>query len=156
MLKSRWFFGPLLGLLTCWLTLPVASRADSVVFSNFGPNGRFDAFVGLVAPFGAAYSTTGVPGDVGVPFTPSSDADLSQIILALGWENGSPPDSTTVELVNSNNGVPGTSVLESWPATALPFDGPLVGPTTFTSSPGVFLAAGTQYWIVAQTDGVDF
>jgi hypothetical protein len=157
--KSRSLFGPVFVLLACWLVFPAASRADSVIFSNFGPQGAvYHLTLGSAGPFGAAYSTTGVPGDVAVPFTPSSDAELSQIILPLLLESiaGVPtPNDTTVELVDSVNGLPGPTVLESWSPIVLPFftDSP---PVTLTSAPSVFLASGTQYWIVVGTVGTDF
>ena len=143
-----------LGLLL-FLLIPVSVRADSVIFSNFGAGPGFDLTLGLAAPFGAAYEPNGIPDDVAVSFTPSSDTTLSQIVLALLWEHTFPPNSTTVELVNSVNGFPGTTVLESWSGLAIP-SLTASPPVTLTSSPGVFLSGGTQYWIVVGTEGADF
>lgn len=143
-----------LGLLI-FLLVPLSARADSVISGNFGPGPGFDPTLGWVGPAGAAYSTNGIPFDGAVTFTPSSDATLSQIILPLLWENIYPPNSTTVKLVNSVNGFPGTTVLESWSGLAIPSQS-FSPPVTLTSSPGVFLSGGTQYWIVVGTEGADF
>lgn len=148
----------LLILFTCVVTFPTASRADSVIFSNIATGLGYQPTVGLAAPNAGVYSPTGGTFDVAVSFTPSSDADLSQIVLPLVLESvaglPTPPNDTTVELVNSVSGLPGPTVLESWSSIVLPT---LTGspPVTLTSTPGVFLASGTQYWIVVGTVGSD-
>lgn len=148
--KGALYFGLLL-----FLLVPPGARADSVVFSNFGPGIGFDPTIGWVGPAGTAYSVGGVPFDVAVSFTPSSNVDLSQIFLPILWQIPDPPNSTTVTLVNSAGGAPGATVLESWSGLTVPslsFSPPL----TLTSSPDVLLSAGTQYWIVVGTEGSDF
>jgi hypothetical protein len=135
-----------LGLLI-FLLVPLGARADSVIFSNFGKGLGFNPTEGWVGPSG--------PDDFAVSFTPSSDVDLSQIFLAILWESAYPPNSTTVELVNSTNGAPGTTVLESWSGLAVPSQS-FSPPVTLTSGPGVFLSDGTQYWIVVEAEGSDF
>jgi hypothetical protein len=132
-------------LLLCWFAIPTTSYADSVIFSNLGPGNSY------IGPCTCGWGVgTGWYGSVAVPFTPSTNVELSQILVALTI-----PGSGTLELLNDNAGTPGTTVLESWNISTLP---PWQGPSTiqpsqtFTANAGVNLTGGTQYWILAETN----
>jgi uncharacterized protein (TIGR03437 family) len=90
------------------------------------------------------------------PFTPSGNFILTQVDLALGWSSGT--NGAIIDLVNDQNGVPGTSILESWNISSLPSTGPNAL-TTLTSNGTVLLTQGTPYWLVAKgaaSDTLDF
>lgn len=117
----------------------------TVIFSNLGPGNSY------IGPCTCGWGVgSGWYGSVAVPFTPSTNVELSQILVALTI-----PGNGTLELLNDNAGQPGTTVLESWNISTLPpWQGPsTIQPTqTFTANPGVNLTAGTQYWILAETN----
>lgn len=84
---------------------------------------------------------------VAAPFTPGGAVMLSQIDLALGWLSGT--NGAVINLVNDNNGVPGTSLLETWTVTNLQYTGP-ADLVSVSSTSTVPLQRGTQYWIVVE------
>ena len=133
------------------------AKPDSVVYSDYGSGMTASTSVGwCVSGSTTAFCGPAVPRWVASPFTPSGSFSLTQIDLALGYNAGT--NGVTVELVNSQNGLPGSTVLEYWTASSVP---PLI-PTpdlSLTSTGGVILQSGTQYWIVAMGtagDTLDF
>ena len=132
-------------ILLCLFVFPAISLADTVVFSNLGPGNSY------IGPCTCGWGVgAGWYGSVAVPFTPSTNVELSQIFVALTTAN-----TGTLELVDDNAGTPGTTILDSWNISTLPpWQGPsTIQPTqTFTADPGVDLTGGAQYWIVAQTN----
>lgn len=129
-------------------------RADTV-FSNFELNYGIGRSAGWCVT-GNTNKDCGPQTDrwVASPFTPNGTFTLTQVDLALG--NSSGTNSALVELVNSVSGVPGTSVLESWSVAGLPSSFSSSTPLlTLTSTGGVTLDSGTQYWLVAKASAAD-
>jgi uncharacterized protein (TIGR03437 family) len=90
------------------------------------------------------------------PFTPNGNFSLTQIRLALGWISGT--NGAVIDLVNSNAGVPGTAVLQSWTVAQLPPSGPSTL-TTLTPTSPILLKNGVEYWLIvkgAASDTLDF
>lgn len=134
-----------------------SARADSVIAGNLGPGESYLETSGTTV-LGSA-GVFGSRSDA-VPFTPTQSLNLSQILIAL-TSNGA-VDNATVELVVDSGGEPGSTVLESWSLSGLPslFSvSAITAAQTLTSTPGILLSAGTQYWIVAEpatSDTSDF
>lgn len=109
----------------------------------------------IYSDFGSGYSfntTNGWDVDpvqiIAEAFTPSSDFTLTQIDIALSFDNAfSGTNGATVELVNDANGSPGSTVLEYWDLTNLPDSSTSFTPETLTSSSNPTLSSGTQYWV---------
>lgn len=74
----------------------------------------------------------------------AQSATLSSVIAALGHASGSFVPSA--ELVNDNNGQPGTTVLTTFAFPALPASG--FADLTFTPNSNVTLSSNTDYWFV--------
>ena len=146
-LSSAELFGPINGNFT--------------VFSDFGPNMTSNSSIN-----GSGWCVTGdsAPGCgppvdrwVASPFTPNGNFTLTQIDLALGA--ATTDNSAVIELMDSVDGLPGTTVLESWtdmnvPSSVVPGPSPVV---TLDSAGGFTLQSGAQYWLVAKGyTGVSF
>ena len=119
-----------------------ATRADQIVFSNFGPGMTFNT----VQSIGVTGSNISGGQILAQAFTPSGDFTFSSAQLAMGIIGG--PNILQVVLMTSSGGLPG-NIIESITLTSA------VAPLT---SPGIVLAnsalhpplnAGTQYWLVA-------
>jgi hypothetical protein len=126
------------------------SNANTVLFSNLGPNGEFDGTQGRFVNgdmFDGAITTA-------MPFTPSVSMKIGDAALALVHHYGT-ESLVTVYLEADNNGAPG-SVLESLNQAGDVTD--VAGLVTFNSSAGTMLQAGVQYWIVAvaASDSFDY
>lgn len=124
------------------LMLPIALRADQVVFSNL-PS---------VAPYYAnlGYEVESVP-ITAMSFTvaPGSGFDLTQIDLALTYVAG-PNSGAIVKLLDNSGSTPGTTVLGTWNFGALP----AIGTTTsilqtISGISGIVLDGGSTYWLMA-------
>jgi len=130
----------LLGLVA---SFPIASKADSIIFSDFGPGHSYNSEAGLTIA-----GTQSMPGFVewGEPFTPNARFDLTEIEMALGWVAG--VNEVTVSLDTNNGGAPGRA-LASWSFVGLP----QVGTTnsivqTMAFAHGIVLQPGQTYWLV--------
>ena len=75
----------LLGLMGCITSFPIASRAESVIFNDFGAGHRYNSAQGLTVA-----GTQSMPGFVewGEAFTPNGRFNLTQITMGLGWLAG--------------------------------------------------------------------
>lgn len=138
------------------ITAPVA-KSDTVIYSDYGAGMTTSTSVGwCISGSTTPFCGPAVPRWVASPFTPSANFALTQIDIALGYNAGT--RGATVELVNSQAGLPGTTVLESWTTSGVP----TLVPTpdlNLVSTGGVTLQSGTQYWIVAMGtagDTLDF
>ncbi len=130
----------LLGLIA---SFPIGSRADSIIFNDFGTGHSYNSGAGL-----AIAGTQSMPGFVewGEPLTPNARFDLTGIKMALGWVAG--VNGVTVSLDTNNGGAPGRA-LASWSFVGLP---PL-GTTnsivqTMAFAHGIVLQPGQTYWLV--------
>jgi hypothetical protein len=119
-----------------------ATRADQIIFSNFGPGMTFDTRSGILI------SGSNVLGGhvVAQAFTPSADFSFSNAQLAMGILSG--PNILQVVLMTSSGGFPGT-ILETITLTnaVAPFTSAGIVLANSTLHP--MLNSGTQYWLVA-------
>ena len=83
----------------------------------------------------------------GMPFTPSVNATVTHIGVAVGWVTGT--NEVTVTLNADNGGLPG-SVLGTFNISSLPSFGSCCS-VEVESLSGVPVNAGTQYWVVVQS-----
>jgi len=100
------------------------------------------------------YTISGSASGVGatfadaMPFTPSANATVEEIGLAIGFISGT--NEITVSLNADNGGVPGTS-LGSFNVSNLPTFGECCSVELQSVGSGIPVTAGTQYWVVVQT-----
>jgi hypothetical protein len=119
-------------------SLPIGAM---LLFSNFGPGNGYNCCTGW---------TVSEPGAVGLfrpamAFTPSVNAQVTQIDIALGHVSGT--NNATISLAQDNGGVPGT-ILRTWPVALQPPFGTCCIVTTVGGSL-VPVAAGHKYWVIA-------
>ena len=130
-------------LIGVWLVLFIASdaRADTVVFSNFGPGMTFNTNTGITIDGGNLFRVT-IPA---VAFTPSESVTFSSALVAIGHSDG--PNILQVLLMTSGGGLP-ANVIESFTLTDLPefASGEIV---VINSALRPVLTSGIQYWLVA-------
>jgi len=129
----------------------MANAATPVTYGDFGANLSFNTNLTLsgwcVSGSDTLNCTTAFTRYVAVPVPPAGNFTLASVQLALNSVTGS--NDAIVQLVNSVNGDPGTTVLESWTISGLPsYLSP--GVVTLSSTGGVVLHANTQYWLVAK------
>jgi len=125
-----------------WLLLFVASeaRADTIVFSNFGPGMTFNQLQGI--------GVTG-SGDVfggfipAYAFTPTETFTFSSAQLPMNLVTG--PNHFQVLLMTSSGGLPGTIIETITLTDAVPMFPPQI--VVANSSLHPVLTAGTQYWL---------
>jgi hypothetical protein len=132
--------GILLGLMA---SFPIASRADSIIFNDFGAGHSYNSGAGLTIA-----GTQSMPGFVewGEPLTPNARFDLTEIEMALGWVAG--VNGVTVSLDTNNGGGPGRA-LASWSFVGLPrlrTTNSIVQTMAFAH--GIVLQPGQTYWLV--------
>jgi hypothetical protein len=84
---------------------------------------------------------------VGMGFTPTADAIVRQIDIALGFVTGG-PNAATVQLAEDRAGAPGT-VLRTWKVRELPTFGTCCTVKTITAE--IAVHKGRQYWLLAET-----
>ncbi|MFZ0201263.1 MAG: choice-of-anchor R domain-containing protein [Candidatus Sulfotelmatobacter sp.] len=130
----------LLGLMA---SFPIGSRADSIIFNDFGAGHSYNSGAGLTIA-----GTLSMPGFVewGEPLTPNARFDLTEIKMALGWVAG--VNGVTVSLDTNSGGGPGRALV-SWSFVGLP----RLGTTnsiaqTMAFAPGIVLQPGQTYWLV--------
>lgn len=126
------------------------NNGNFTAFSDFGPGMSYSNTVGWCVS-GATTLNCG-PATVrwvASPFTPSGNFVLTQVDLPLVYNSGT--NGAIVELVNDVDGLPGTSVLESWTLTNLPN----TGVVSLVSTGDVTLVGGIQYWLVATAQAGD-
>jgi hypothetical protein len=125
-----------------------AKRA--VVFSNFGKKNYL--YENNVA-WDVAGPVSGVQRQwVAMPFTPSFDAQVTQISVAVEHNRGS-PNSFVLSLTADNGGqIPG-NVICSWIVSNAPKFGTCCTVDTVNEIKPLIVEKGTQYWVVAKTNG---
>ena len=118
------------------------ARADTVVFSNFGPGMTFNQLQG----FGVLGSDDPHGGGIAaVEFTPSQTVTFSSAQLAMNLVTG--PNSFQVLLMTSLGGFPGNIIETITLTDAVPMFPPQIVVANSALHP--VLTAGTQYWLVA-------
>ncbi len=130
------------------LAFGAASASADVIFDTGLPGGFF-GYIG--------YDVSSTQS-VGVAFTPSANYTLDDVgVWFMSNDFDNPGRTFTLSLRNSvpgsNNGVPGPITYETWnmAATAIGWD-PML--ETATSSLHPLLVAGTQYWLVAESNEI--
>jgi hypothetical protein len=139
-----------LGLLALLFAAPAVSRADVVLFTNFGPSLGYDTGGG--GPVGNAFDGNNY-GEAD-SFLSSATDKLSSIDIALGcFYTGGCPDSFTVALDSNSGGHPGAA-LESFSVSGsgLGVFGNPNTPLVLTSVLMPTLTAGTEYWVSVTSD----
>jgi hypothetical protein len=125
-----------------------SAEASTIVFSNLGPGNSYNGSGAYVIS-----GSTTIFGDLdqGSQFVPSQTVTLDSIEAALTYDRG--PNAMELWLMSDDAGVPG-SILESFSFTNLPpFDSTSTALAVGTSASHPLLMAGTQYWVIASTDG---
>jgi hypothetical protein len=140
-----------MGVWTLLFAAPAVSRADVVLFTNFGAGFSYNTGAGNFV--GNAFDGSGNNYAEGDTFTPTTSANFSTLDIALSCFLAC-PDNLTVSLDKNNAGVPG-AVLESFTVA-----GPSLGafgannpPVALTAvGPPILLTAGTPYWVTVSAD----
>jgi len=81
------------------------------------------------------------------PFVASANYDLTQLDLGLFNPGLTGDDSVMITLVSDSSGLPGATI-ESWTVSSVPENCCTL--VTVTPTQTVLLAAGEQYWVIAQ------
>ncbi len=122
---------------------PSLPQGAFYIYNNFGPGNAYNCCVGWTV--GESGSSVGLAASA-MSFTPSSNAQVTQIDLALGHVGGT--NNATIELARDNGGIPG-AVIGSWGAAGLPAFGSCCGVTTVHTGTLIPVGAGRTYWVVA-------
>lgn len=134
---------------------PVIQETDSnpakleTIFSNLGPKGLL--YTDNVS-WDVAGPDSGVPEQwVAMPFTPTFDAEVTRIAIAVEHSSGLP--NFFVLSLNADGGglVPG-SVIHRWIVKDAPQFGTCCILDIAKDERGLKIHKGTQYWVVAQTN----
>lgn len=142
-MKTRNISRSALFLFVLMAAFPIASRADSIIFNDFGTGHNYNAKTGLA--IGGKNSNPGFV-EWGEAFVPKAKFDLSAITMALGSITGS--NGVTVSLETSIGGAPGKT-LASWSFLALPQLGTTSSTVqTMTFADAIVLQKGQTYWLV--------
>lgn len=129
-------------LIGVWVLLFIASeaRADTIVFSNFGPGMTFNELQGI------AVTGSGDPLGGSIPalaFTPSETFTFSSAQLAMNLVTG--PNLFQVLLMTSSGGFPGNIIETITLTDVVPMFPPQIVVANSALHP--VLTAGTQYWL---------
>jgi hypothetical protein len=118
------------------------------IFSNLGRGRkRYTDNVGL----DVAGPDSGVTEEwIAMPFTPTSDAEVTQISVAVQHISGS-PNSFVLSLNQDSGGLPG-KVIHRWLVKHLPHFGTCCTLDVVRTAQGLKVRKGTQYWVVAETN----
>lgn len=119
----------------------------SIIYSNASiyPLGKYWCCTGYTIT--GSGSIVGTQFADGMPFTPSANATVTHIGVAVGWVTGT--NEVTVTLNADNGGIPGT-VLGTFNLSSLPNFGSCCSVEVENVS-GVPVTSGTQYWVVVQS-----
>jgi hypothetical protein len=83
-------------------------------------------------------------------FTPAADHTVTRIEVAVGYPEGK-TNGVVLSLNSDNNGVPGAA-LKTWNASGLPRFGTCCALVVKSTSTGIPVSAGKQYWVVLSTN----
>ncbi len=143
-----WIFPKLLLTIVIAAVLAIATagetRADQIIFSNFGPGMTFDTGHGYTI----GGSLAPAPSVIANRFTATSNMTFSSAQLALGFVTG--PSILQVLLETDTGGLPG-SIIETFNVNIGPF--PPGNAVTALSVLNPLLTSGTNYWLVVYAPG---
>jgi hypothetical protein len=150
----------------------IAQSTDSTaaktvtLFSNLGPSSTDLYFSGVSAggTSGDCIKGAGASGSTfcgrftgetwqAMPFTPKQNSHATELEAAVGFFAGT--NQFLLALFNDDNGVPGTALATVTVTNAPPESTCCTLDTASLGTPGIALTAGTQYWVVVQTDDVN-
>jgi hypothetical protein len=119
-----------------------------VIYNNIStyPLGRYWCCSGWT--ISASGSIIGAQFADAMPFTPTSNAHVTKIVVGVGYVTGT--NGVTVSLNDDNNGLPGDPIA-SFDLSNLPTFGTCCVLEIQNYSPGTAVTKGTQYWIVVTT-----
>jgi len=132
---------------------PQAAPAGLIkIFSNLGPN-QFNLYTDNWYWYITGPNVVGLPIKqqfVSMPFTPTSNARVSQVRLALQYK-GSGGDLFYVSIYGDSGGHPGTSLAGPVTLTDVPPFGTCCTLAVAKFDPPLPVTGGTTYWVVAST-----
>ena len=128
------------------LLMAVPVHAATILFSNLVQPGNQYGPDGVGIGHTPALQNAGDYLLYGVPFTPSTSADLTMIEAPLGVVSGQ--NQIQAFLMSDSGGAPG-SIIESFVVSGLPVAPGPFPLTTINSSLDPLLVAGQEYWFVA-------
>jgi hypothetical protein len=121
------------------------------IFSNLGSKtDTYDDTNGWSVNGPKCSVCTRAPEWIAMPFTPKVNATVTQIQIALQYNN-SGTDGFNLVLAADSAGLPGKS-LHSWDEKSLPNFGTCCKLVTAKYATGVKVTKGKRYWVVARTD----
>lgn len=127
-----------------------AEREDpklNTIYSNLGTGGSvYNCCTGWT--ISATGSIVGAQNWIGEAFTPTADASVTKIRVAVGYVAGT--NGVSIGLTEDKGGVPG-KYLKRWTRVNLPGFGTCCTLKIVTDSGGIPVKAGTQYWVVVKT-----
>jgi len=122
-----------------------------VIYNNFGKVTR--PYEDLVA-WDVAGPDSGIAEQwVAMPFTPTQNAEVDLIAVAIEHHTGS-PNSFVLSLNADSGGLPGTPI-QTWSVNNSPQYGTCCVVDVVKGTGGIRVAKGVQYWVVASTDQND-
>jgi hypothetical protein len=90
---------------------------------------------------------------IAAAFKPTADHTVTTITVAAGYTQGA-TNGVVLALYSDSNGKPGKS-LKSWSLSNLPNFGVCCTLVTGTTTSGIAVSAGKQYWVVLKTNGTE-
>lgn len=137
----------------------MVNRPMRAVMPGESPEGLYTIYSNLGQNPDAYDLTFGIPVEgpqgplgeqwIAVPFTPTSNAEVTEIEVALGYVTGF--NGVTISLNKDNNGVPGTAI-RTWNPTNLFLAGGCCHLRVVKAPKGKKVRQGVQYWVVASTN----
>lgn len=128
------------------------------IFSNLGPN-QFNVYTDTdgwdvtgpdaVIIEASASGTTSFQQFTGIPFTPSSNAQVTQVRAAVQYVSGDKLFYLSIH--GDSGGTPGTLLAGPVAVTHLPDFGTCCTLAAANFDPPLAVTGGTQYWVVAST-----
>jgi hypothetical protein len=123
--------------------VPVALKT---IYSNLGNKSDLYTCCGFILT--GPNSSFGFSSFTAMPFTPKSDAHVSQVQVAMQYRSGA--NQINLSIYSDSGGVPGTLLAGPVTVTNLPTHGTCCTLDIAGFTP-VAVIAGTQYWVVADT-----
>lgn len=117
------------------------------IYGNLGT--KTDAYSDINAWAVAGPNSVGGTHFFGLPFTPKSNAHVSQVKAALQY-NGSGANQVNLSIYGDSSGVPGTLLAGPVTVTNLPASGTCCTLAIANFTP-LAVTVGTRYWVVADT-----
>jgi len=119
------------------------------LFSNLGAS-KTAAFYGAAWLLTGPNSVSAFQQWVAMPFTVKAASTVDQVQVAIQY-NASGANQINLSIYTDNSGTPGTLIAGPITVTNLPSYFECCTLTVGNFSPGVSVAAATQYWVVADT-----